>query len=64
MEKSGDGQWHCLFCGKAAKVKTNIFEHIEATHVQSPGYSCEFCILHETMQNKECFKGSQTQRAQ
>jgi len=47
MEKSCDGQWHCLFCGKAAKVKTNIFEHIEATHVQSPGYTCEHC-------NKPC----------
>jgi len=46
MEKSNDGQWHCLFCGRASKVKTNIFEHIEATHVESPGYSCEICEKH------------------
>eukprot|EP00092_Neocalanus_flemingeri_P105522 GFUD01135280.1.p1 GENE.GFUD01135280.1~~GFUD01135280.1.p1 ORF type:complete len:362 (-),score=79.29 GFUD01135280.1:169-1254(-) len=42
IQKS-EGQWICLECGKASKWKTNIFEHIEATHVDSPGYQCEIC---------------------
>jgi len=44
IQKTNDGLWMCGDCGKASKWKTNIFEHIEATHVESPGYQCEICL--------------------
>merc|ERR1712096_483791 len=43
MYKNIDGDWQCNDCFKTSKVKTNIFEHIEATHVESPGYQCDQC---------------------
>merc|ERR1719220_247836 len=46
MQKSVDGQWECMFCGRQSKVKTNILEHIEASHMETPGYSCEMCNKH------------------
>lgn len=46
MKKLEDGQWQCLDCFTTTKVKTNIFEHIEARHVQSPGYVCFMCQKH------------------
>jgi len=44
IKKGEDGFWTCLDCGKSSKWKTNTFEHIEATHVESPGYKCEICL--------------------
>ena len=46
MQRSLDGQWECMFCGRQSKVKTNIFEHIEASHMETPGYTCEICTKH------------------
>ena len=43
MMKNSEGDWQCKDCYKTSKVKTNIFEHIEAAHVESPGYQCEIC---------------------
>eukprot|EP00092_Neocalanus_flemingeri_P040222 GFUD01043811.1.p1 GENE.GFUD01043811.1~~GFUD01043811.1.p1 ORF type:complete len:336 (+),score=64.40 GFUD01043811.1:448-1455(+) len=43
MSKNAEGEWQCNDCYKTSKVKTNIFEHIEAAHVESPGYECEIC---------------------
>ena len=43
MQKTHEGMWQCLFCARASKVKTNIFEHIEASHVETPGYHCDVC---------------------
>jgi len=43
MSKNSEGEWQCNDCFKTSKVKTNIFEHIEAAHVESPGYQCEIC---------------------
>ena len=43
MCRNADGDWQCNDCFKTSKWKTNIVEHIEATHVESPGYQCEVC---------------------
>jgi len=43
MRKTEEGFWQCCDCLKTSKVKTNIYEHIEASHVESPGYSCDIC---------------------
>jgi len=43
MYKNAEGEWQCNDCLKTSKWKTNIVEHIEATHVESPGYQCDQC---------------------
>ena len=67
MSKTVEGVWQCHFVDDNLRLKQIFFEHIEATHVESPGYSCEFCQKpcrtrnalrahkhheHSTMQNK------------
>jgi len=42
MQKNG-GVWQCLTCGWEAKIKTRLFEHVEAKHVETNGYSCPIC---------------------
>jgi len=42
MRKSG-GVWQCLACGWEAKIKTRLYEHVEAKHVETNGYSCPIC---------------------
>ena len=37
------GVWQCLTCGWETKFKTRLFEHVEATHVQTNGYTCPYC---------------------
>eukprot|EP00092_Neocalanus_flemingeri_P091323 GFUD01115756.1.p1 GENE.GFUD01115756.1~~GFUD01115756.1.p1 ORF type:complete len:109 (+),score=9.40 GFUD01115756.1:72-398(+) len=41
MSKNSNGEWQCNDCFKTSKVKTNIYVHIEANHVESPGYQCD-----------------------
>eukprot|EP00092_Neocalanus_flemingeri_P030629 GFUD01033257.1.p1 GENE.GFUD01033257.1~~GFUD01033257.1.p1 ORF type:complete len:384 (+),score=84.19 GFUD01033257.1:22-1152(+) len=63
MAKNADGDWQCTDCFKVSKVKTNIFEHIEANHVESPGYQCElcykFCRTRNALRNHKNFKHKQ-----
>jgi hypothetical protein len=63
MSKNIDGDWQCNDCFKTSKVKTNIFEHIEANHVDSPGYQCElcykFCRTRNALRNHKNFKHKQ-----
>eukprot|EP00092_Neocalanus_flemingeri_P077240 GFUD01095880.1.p1 GENE.GFUD01095880.1~~GFUD01095880.1.p1 ORF type:complete len:358 (+),score=69.27 GFUD01095880.1:288-1361(+) len=42
MQKCG-GVWKCLACGWEAKIKTRLYEHVEAKHVETNGYSCPIC---------------------
>jgi len=37
------GVWQCLTCGWETKFKTRLFEHVEATHVHTNGYTCPYC---------------------
>ena len=43
MSKNANGEWQCHDCYKTSKEKTNIYYHIEANHVDSPGYQCDVC---------------------
>ena len=36
------GSWVCLECGYQRK-KSHVIEHIEARHVEHPGYACMEC---------------------
>jgi len=51
MSKNENGEWQCTDCYKASKVKTNIYVHIEANHVDSPGYQCDVCYKFCTTSN-------------
>jgi len=42
MQKCGS-VWQCLACGWEAKIKTRLYEHVEAKHVETNGYSCPIC---------------------
>merc|ERR1711915_291018 len=44
MKKTESGEWQCCDCYKTSRVKTNILEHIEASHVETPGYNCDICF--------------------
>ena len=35
--------WQCMDCMWTTKYKTRLWEHIEAKHVTSQGYSCPIC---------------------
>ena len=37
--------WQCLDCLWTTKNRTRLWEHIEAEHVQSPGYTCQLCFV-------------------
>ena len=51
MSKNFNGEWQCNDCYKTSKVKTNIYFHIEANHVDSPGYQCNICYKFCTTSN-------------
>jgi len=43
MSKIGE-LWQCLDCLWTTKNRTRLWEHIEAKHVQSAGYTCQICL--------------------
>jgi len=38
-----EGGWHCITCGWETKLRARCWEHVEAKHVETNGYSCPFC---------------------
>ena len=45
MWKNSEGVWECRECGYSSKYITHMRNHIEAKHVQTPGYYCLTCSL-------------------
>ena len=43
MVRNEAGDWQCNECFKTSNKKQNIMEHIEASHMETPGYNCEVC---------------------
>jgi len=39
----GPSMWLCAECDYSSKNNSNVYEHIEARHVGSAGYYCQFC---------------------
>ena len=64
MGKLGD-LWQCQDCLWTTRYKTRLWEHIEAKHVKSGGYSCPLCNkfcpsknawhLHKSRYHKGCW---------
>ena len=38
-----EGYWQCTACGWQTKFKTRLYEHVEAKHVETNGYTCPIC---------------------
>lgn len=43
MQKTAVGSWTCLACSYSTSHKTNMYQHVEAKHVQTEGYNCPYC---------------------
>ena len=43
MTRSDTGRWQCLSCGWETDVRARLWEHVEAAHLVTTGYSCELC---------------------
>ena len=41
--EGGARLWRCTQCHKTSSLKTDISRHVEAVHIQHPGFQCEFC---------------------
>jgi len=39
-----EGTWQCSDCQYSTKKSSNLYEHIEAKHVQSDGHTCPICL--------------------
>jgi len=42
--KKLDGKWLCCVCGHSARDKGRAWEHVEAKHMESGGYTCSLCL--------------------
>ena len=68
MTRIESGEWQCNECYRTSNRKTNIMEHIEASHVESSGFNCDICFkifktkhslrTHKNVKHKE-FKSNQ-----
>ena len=54
MTKLDSGRWQCLTCGWETHARARLWEHVEATHVVTSGYSCELC--HKICPSKNAYK--------
>jgi len=43
VDPFGTKCWECLECGKTCVGKNDIARHVESTHIDSPGISCNIC---------------------
>ena len=49
-EKQPDGGFACLSCGYFNRLKQNMQKHVE-THIDTPGYLCNYCFKHFKTKN-------------
>ena len=43
MQKLDGKHWSCTVCGKNARDKTNMVQHIEANHIEGVSHPCDQC---------------------
>jgi len=43
MQKLEFGNWRCAICGWETKARARLWEHIESSHIQTNGYTCDIC---------------------
>ena len=42
IQKQPEGGYKCIVCGHSNHVKRDLKRHAE-THIETPGYPCNFC---------------------
>ena len=43
MYKDAHGVWQCNICDWSSQRKSNLYNHVEAKHVNTKGYFCNQC---------------------
>ena len=43
MTRNNDSKWSCTVCGKIVRDKTNLYQHIEAKHMEGVSHPCNNC---------------------
>ena len=43
MKKNKELKWTCTVCGKIVRDKTNLYQHIEANHMEGVSHHCNHC---------------------
>ena len=43
MKKNRELKWTCTVCGKIVRDKTNLYQHIEANHMEGVSHHCNHC---------------------
>ena len=44
MGKAIDGVWRCFSCNYSNSAKATVKAHIEAKHISTSGYECQYCL--------------------
>ena len=39
----GGFMWRCVDCSYSSRNKAHVANHVEAKHIQSQGFNCEYC---------------------
>ena len=45
MTRNNDSKWSCTVCGKIVRDKTNLYQHIEANHIEGVSHPCNHCVF-------------------
>ena len=52
--KNNLNQFQCTKCDYVSGVQTNVINHIESKHVETPGVVCEVC--HKQLKNRQSYR--------
>ena len=46
-----DSVWHCVDCGHSSRFKGDVAKHVEAKHIETEGFNCNYCSKFFTSRN-------------
>lgn len=46
IQRLSDGMFCCVVCGFLSGEKRSLMYHVEAKHIETPGYHCPICSKH------------------
>ena len=35
--------WRCVECGYSSRLKSDVSKHVEAKHIETAAFTCDFC---------------------